>query len=260
MTASSRGTKILIAVLGALVVLLSIALFVVTRSPKEAVEDRPLAAAPPPDRQQGGFARAASGPGAQPPARARNELGQPLNEDGRPMGPPEKLERTRTRPIAPGEVPLTPPLFTDAAQRATFKRWWVDELGRRIAIYQTLEPRAHYPSAQDTHDMLDALYDAAEPRGPGESVEQAYQRRQAWQSLWKQFLDTYGATLHTAVSRGGDPQYGDTPAPPVQPPGADRTDVPPAQPATDSPPGRGPAGTEESTPVRQEGDVRASGN
>lgn len=237
MGALPRSTRILIGLLTAAVVGLSIALFMVTRTPNPSAREQ-KSVAPAPDRDQGGFSAARPGAPDRPPARARNELGQPLNEDGRPIGPPEKLAELRNKPIAPGEVPITPPRFTDPAHRAAFKRWWIDELTRRVAIYRDLEPRPDYPPIEDTTRLIDALYDAAEPRAPGESVEQAYRRRQDWHALWKQFLDTHGATVQTVVSRGGDPQYGPTPAPPVQPPGTSIQDAPPAEPANDAPPTR----------------------
>jgi hypothetical protein len=242
MAESSRGTRIAIAALGVAVIALVIALAIVMRR-SDAPAEAGRAAPPSSSRgEQGGFARPAPDVDglSRPPAQARNELGQPLNEDGRPIGPPHTLARIRNKAIAPGELPLTPPLFTDAAERAAFKRWWTAELGRRIAIYETLEPGTGYPSAADTAAMLDELYDTAEPRTPDETVAQAYARRQRWHALWQQFLDTRGATLHTVMSRGGDPQYGTTPAPPVQPPGVPEGDGEPAPPATDSPPGRDP--------------------
>jgi hypothetical protein len=176
---------------------------------------------------------------ARPPALARNALGQPLDENGRPIGPPDKLARIRNQPLEPGALPITPPLFADPAQRAQFKRWWVDELGRRTNIYQELEPDIAYPGPEETASLLDAFYDASEPRAPGETVEQALARRKQWRDLWKRFLSDYGATPQTISSRGGDPQYGQTPEPPVQPPGVPEEKPLPAPPALDTPPGRG---------------------
>jgi hypothetical protein len=241
MKPSQRGTTIIIAVLSAAVIALVIALVVVTRPGETPPAGQPPQAAAPADRGQGGFAPALSGATpAKPPARAKNELGQPLGQDGRPIGPAEKLAAIRNKPVAAGEVPLTPPLFTDATRRAAFKQWWVTEMRRRIAIYQDLEPSPEYPSAEAAARLLDELYDAAEPRRPGESVQDAYGRRRTWQTLWKQFLDSYGATVHTVMSRAGDPQYGTTPPPPVQPPGVPDDSAPPATPAESAPPGRGP--------------------
>ena len=246
---SQNGTKTLIMVLSVTVIGLSVALFLVMR-PSEAPEPAPRAVpqedAPPQRaaRDQGGFGQVAPslrGP-SRPPALARNALGQPLDENGRPIGPPEKLARIRSKAIEPGALPITPPLFSDPAKRAKFKRWWVDELGRRTSIYQELEPDVAYPAPEETAELLDAFYDASEPRAPGESVEDALARREQWRDLWKRFLSEYGATPQTISSRGGDPQHGETPAPPVQPPGAstETGEKPaPAPPALDAPPGRG---------------------
>lgn len=258
---SQNGTKILITVLSVTVIGLSIALFMITRPPAAPAVGN-TTQAPPPGRaardQGGGFGQVAPslrGP-SRPPALARNALGQPLDENGRPIGPPDKLARIRNKPIEPGALPITPPLFSDPAQRAAFKRWWVDELGRRASIYQQLEAGPAYPAPEETARLLDAFYDASEPRAPGESVEQALARRKEWRDLWKRFLSEYGATPQTISSRGGDPQYGETPAPPVQPPGVAEETAPPAPPALDAPPGRG-AG-EASGPVPgEEGTDRA---
>lgn len=183
-----------------------------------------------------------------PPEIRRNELGQPLNEDGRPIGPPDKLRAIRNRALEPGEVPLEPPLFDDPAERARFKKWWVDEMGRRIDVYEDLEPRDDgYPTAEETEKLLDDYYDSAEPRHPDESVDDAYARRQQWRTLWQQILDDYGGTIQTLSSRGGDPQFGDTPDPPVTPPGTIDSDGEPAPPSDVVPPGRGneePGGTD----------------
>lgn len=240
-------TRIIIAVLSAAVIGLVIALYVVTR-PSDAPSAVPAPVEPAQkdvsERGRSSFGRAAPGlRGAnRPPARARNELGQPLDENGRPIGPSDKLARIRNKPLEPGELPTTPPLFSDPAQRAAFKRWWVDELARRVAIYETLEPRDDYPPPEETAALLDQLYDASEPRAPNETVEQAIERRRRWHELWKRVLDTYGATPQTIASRGGDPQYGQPPAPPVPIPGIPDPDtpVPPAPESSMTPPGRGP--------------------
>lgn len=257
-------TKIIIAVLGAAVIGLAIALYLVTRPPAE-----PSAAPAPeaqarddvPDRGRSSFGRTAPGLRGpnRPPARARNELGQPLDESGRPIGPSDKLARIRNQPLEPGELPTTPPLFADPAQRAAFKRWWVEELSRRVAIYETLEPRDDYPPPEEAAALLDQLYDASEPRAPGETVEQAIDRRRQWNTLWKRFLDTYGATPQTIASRGGDPQYGQPPAPPVQIPGVPDPDtpVPPAPESSMTPPGRGPDDPAAPVPGPENGADRA---
>jgi hypothetical protein len=253
MATSSTGGRALITVLAAAVVGLSVTLFLVMR----AEPDRPpasadAAATPGPDAREdrgGGFAQARR-PGlapAGPPARAFNDLGQPLDEDGRPIGPPRKVQRLRNRPIADGELPMAPPRFDDAAKRAQFKRWWVDEFARRVAIFEQLEPGEGYPDAREASAMLDELYDSSEPRGPDESVEQAIERRRRGRLVARRFLDIYGVPPYTIVTRGGDPQHGTPTPPPFQPPGSDTEPGPPAEPADEAPPGRDstePGGTE----------------
>jgi hypothetical protein len=243
---SRKGTRALIAALVVAVLGLSAALFLVTRPDDESgAPGAPGAseARGPAAERSSAFAQARppSLGQAAPPARAFNELGQPLDENGRPIGPPQKLQHLRNRPIAEGELPITPPRFDDPAQRAKFKKWWVDEFARRVAIFEKLEPGEGYPRAEETAAMLDDFYDAAEPRGPDESVEQAMERRRRWRELARQFLDTYGVPPYTIVTRGGDPQHGAPAPPPFQPPGAELEPGPPAETATEAPPGRDPA-------------------
>lgn len=251
MGSSRTGSRALIVLLSIAVIGLSIALFMVGRSPEEQVAPAPERPAPAPEARGSGFARAPAPSLANaggPPARAFNELGQPLDENGRPIGPPQKLARLRNRAIAEGELPVTPPRFTDAAQRAEFKEWWVDEFARRVAIFEQLEPReGGYPDPAETEALLDSFYDASEPRAPDEPVEQAIERRRQWRDMHRQFLDTYGVPPYTIITRAGDPQYGEPTPPPFQPPGAGTGAAPPAEPATEAPPGRStdePGGTE----------------
>lgn len=264
MATSRNGTRALIALLVAAVVGLSVALFLVTR-PGPDPQAAPATASREPESaansdRGSGFTQARR-PGitpAGPPARAFNDLGQPLDENGRPIGPPHKLERLRNRAIAEGEMPMSPPLFDDAAQRAQFKKWWVDEFARRVAIFEKLEPGQGYPSAEETAKMLDELYDTSEPRGPNESVEQAMERRRRGREIARQFLDVYRVPPYTIVTRGGDPQHGAPTPPPFQPPGADTEPGPPAEPATEAPPGRDTAAPGGTNPLDGAGDGRAS--
>jgi hypothetical protein len=251
MATSRTGARALIALLAAAVIGLSVALFLVTRPEPEPQRDAEARAEPAPaarDDRGSGFTQARQ-PGlpAGPPARAFNDLGQPLDENGRPIGPPHKLQRLRNQPIAEGELPMQPPRFDDPAQRARFKKWWVDEFARRVAIFEKLEPGEGYPRAEEAAAMLDELYDTSEPRGPDESVEQAMERRRRGREVARQFLDIYGVPPYTIVTRGGDPQHGTPTPPPFQPPGADIEPGPPAEPASEAPPGRDeatPGGTE----------------
>ncbi len=253
MATSRNGNRALIAVLVAAVVGLSVALFMVTRprADREPEAGAPATARPAPaaDDRGASFSQARA-PGlapAGPPARAFNDLGQPLDENGRPIGPPQKLQRLRNSAIAEGELPMSPPRFDDAAQRARFKKWWVDEFARRVTVFEKLEPGEGYPGASETTAMLDQLYDTSEPRGPDETVEQAIERRRRGREIARRFLDIYGVPPYTIVTRGGDPQHGAPTPPPFQPPGAEIEPGPPAEPATEAPPGRdtaAPGGTE----------------
>jgi hypothetical protein len=260
MATSRKGNRGLIAALVAAVVGLSVALFMVTRPRPADERDRdgdPRAGAPATaqaDPAASSFAQARR-PGLPdgPPARAFNDLGQPLDENGRPIGPPHKLQGLRNRPIAEGELPMTPPRFDDAAQRARFKKWWVDEFARRVDVFEKLEPGEGYPGAGEMAAMLDELYDSSEPRGPGETVEQAIERRRRGREIARRFLDVYGVPPYTIVTRGGDPQHGAPTPPPFQPPGADIEPGPPAEPATEAPPGRDPAAPGGTEPLDQDG-------
>jgi hypothetical protein len=226
-------------VIAVMAMVIAVLVFLLVRGTSSTSDRAP---APGRDPSAAGFARRGgrAGDHGPPPSLRRNELGQPLDEDGRPIGPPAKLRQLRNRPLEPGDVPLVPPLFDDAGDRARFKQWWVDEMGRRVRVFEGLEPReGGYPTEDQTRRLLDDYYDAIEPRGPDESVDSAYARRQAWRRLWQQFLDDYGAPIKTVSSRGGDPQHGPTPDPPVAPPGVPEPDPEPA-PESEPPPGRGP--------------------
>ncbi len=177
-------------------------------------------------------------------------------QDGRRHAP-SRPARIRNRPIPDGEIPLTPPRFADRGQRARFKAWWVTEFKRRMRVYQRLEPGRSYPPPEEADRLLEDYYDAAEPRAPDESVDAALKRHHQRQALWQQFLNQYGATVKTVVSRGGDPQYGATPKPPVDPPGTTQTKPPAAEPAPQVPPGATPgspppAGDSDSPPPAPE--------
>jgi hypothetical protein len=264
MATSRKGNRALIAALVAAVVGLSVALFMVTRPRPDRDGDAraatPATAPDPAASDRGSSFAQARRPGLVPdgpPARAFNDLGQPLDENGRPIGPPHKLQGLRNRPIAEGELPITPPRFDDAAQRARFKKWWVDEFARRVAVFEKLEPGEGYPGAGETTAMLDELYDTSEPRGPDETVEQAIERRRRGREIARRFLDIYNVPPYTIVTRGGDPQHGAPTPPPFQPPGADVEPGPPAEPATEAPPGRDPTAPRRTEPLDEDGAGRA---
>ena len=141
-----------------------------------------------------------------------------------PAVPPVKIANA---PIAAGELPLTPPLFDDPNARAAFKQWWKTEFTRRIGIYERLEPEKKYPGDDTVQKLLDDYYEAAEPRRPGESIEDAQKREQAFYDRWNEFLKVFGAPMATISSRAGDPQYGATPPVPGVPGGGEP--IPPAK-------------------------------
>lgn len=226
MATARRSRKLVLAVLVAAILAVALILALRKRG-TERTDGAPAGGA--------GAARAADplaawvgrGGRTEPPVK-RNAQGQPLDAQGRPIGPGEPLRRPPAD-FDPTEVPVTPPRFEDPAERAAYKRWWVKEGTRRAEIYKRLEPAEGYPSAAETAALLDAFYDAAEPRGPDESVESAHARRQEWRRLLAELTAAFhGAPPQTVFSRGGDPQYGEPNPPPVAPPGADE---PPPEPA-----------------------------
>jgi len=221
----NRGLRIAVVVLGGLVIVLGVLLWRSTRSagggddPRAIPDKAPLQGRQMNQRRQ--------------PRPMRNELGQPTDLNGKPISPRDKLVKRTPQRIEPGEVPITPPLFDDENDRARYRAWWVEELTRRASVYKTLEP-GDYPSDDEIAELLAKFYDAAEPRRPGESIEDAHERRKQYRDLWQQFLDEMGATAKTVATRGGDPQFGEPTEPPVQPPGADE---PPPEPTPQPEPG-----------------------
>jgi len=163
-----------------------------------------------------------------------NSIGQPLDERGRPIGPPTR--QIRNPPITKGSVPLPPPLFDNARDRAAYKGWWVAEFSRRVKIYERINPRSDYPPPDAAERMLDQLYELSEPQRldePSESFEE--RSRKLMNQLYPNFLRAFGgATPQTIQSVAGDPMYGAAPEPPVQPPGMDLG----AAPAEPPPPGK----------------------
>ncbi len=157
-----------------------------------------------------------------------NELGQPLDERGKPIGPPttEKLNAFVPR-IEKGELPMNPPRFDDPADRARYRAYWVRELQRRLAIWQKENPGRDFPGDGDTERMLAELYDAGELAADNEG-QAALDRQKRWAELFREFLDRYGTTPGGAAAFGSDPQYGPVPEPPVRPAGYDAPEPEPA--------------------------------
>ncbi len=138
--------------------------------------------------------------------------------DGRvpATAPPSSAERA----LAAGELPLRPPGFASAADRARFRAWWIDEYERRTRIYREHHPDEAYPSEEDTTRMLESFYDLGEPPRPGETAEDLDDRQQAWFEAWSDLTAAFGTPPMTILTFGGDPQYGAGAPPPVVPPGA----------------------------------------
>lgn len=123
------------------------------------------------------------------------------------------------RKLAAGEFPVRPPGFDDAAARAKFRAWWIDEYSRRTRIYVEHNPGEH-PNEEETKRLLEQLYDQGEPPRPGETAEQLDARQQAWFETWRTLTAAFGTPPKTVISFGGDPQYGVGESPPVLPAGA----------------------------------------
>jgi hypothetical protein len=123
------------------------------------------------------------------------------------------------RKLAAGEFPLRPPGFDDAAARAKFRAWWIEEYSRRARIYNEHNPGEH-PNDEETKRLLEQLYDQGEPPRPGETAEQLDARQQAWFETWRTMTAAFGTPPKTVISFGGDPQYGVGSEPPVLPAGA----------------------------------------
>ncbi|WP_428263315.1 hypothetical protein [Haliangium sp.] len=258
MASSRSGSKHFVVIAAVVAVGLSAVLYLLTRPPEKAPDPTvavPAQPAPEPARAGGAFAAVGQGPRPTLPAKTQgrtNQLGQPLDLNGRPIGPPPQARPT-IRPLDRNTFPLVPPRIEDADKRAQFKQWWKDELKRRVEIYQRIEPRDEgYPDMADTDKMLDTLYEAGEPRREGETDDQIMARRQDWRTTLRDFTQRFGAPPYTVLTRGGDPQYGEPTAPPIEVSNNPPPTPQPAEPSTESPPGRGPGdpGGSEPMPAR----------
>jgi hypothetical protein len=139
---------------------------------------------------------------------------------------PGEIPRNAAGEVAPGEIPLTPPLFDNALDRERYRAWWIGEFLRRVAIYQRLEPRPNYPMEPETRRLAVRLYDSGEPRRPGETVDSARARAEAHHAAMMEFFKHFGTMPKSVLTRAGDPQYGMPVPPPVQDPGLS---IPPRQ-------------------------------
>ena len=120
--------------------------------------------------------------------------------------------------LARGELPVTPPGFADAAMRAKFRAWWLEEGTRRAGVYRQRFPSNTLPNDDETRRLLDEMYDAGEPPRAGETAEQVDARHQHWFERWQDFSAAYGEPPMAVFSYGGDPAFGKG-APPPEVPG-----------------------------------------
>jgi len=127
--------------------------------------------------------------------------------------PPLKPQGPQPVTLRPGELPLTPPAFANPEERTAFRKWWMQELERRIAVYQKLEPGHPFPTQEEAAHLIGEFYDAAEARRPGESADEASARADQLFERLNDFIAAFGAPPQTVSTRAGDPQYG-TPLPP----------------------------------------------
>jgi hypothetical protein len=110
--------------------------------------------------------------------------------------------------LARGDLPVTPPGFADAATRARFRAWWLEESARRAGVYRQRFPSNTLPNDEETRRLLDEMYDAGEPPRAGESAEEVDARHQRWYERWQDFTAAYGEPPMGVFSYGGDPAFG----------------------------------------------------
>lgn len=117
------------------------------------------------------------------------------------------------------DLPMTPPLFPDPATRDTFRSYWIREMGRRVANYESLHANRVYPGDRATERLLGDLYDAAETPAPG--IDEADMDRHVarLQRVLSDFHDMLGAPPMDVSSEGDDSRFGPPADPPVLPPG-----------------------------------------
>lgn len=180
----------------------------------------PAAAEP---RRPGGTVRLGDGTSAARPP--------PALPGGRNLPPPPadfdpgsaRVESTDPRlaeMLARGELPVTPPGFSDDAMRARFRAWWLEESARRTSVYRQRFPSSTLPDEETTRRMLEEMYDAGEPPRAGETAEQVDARHQRWFERWQDFSAAFGQPPMGVFSYGGDPSFGSGAPPPDLPEGA----------------------------------------
>ncbi|CAN5841465.1 hypothetical protein BH11MYX3_BH11MYX3_13970 [soil metagenome] len=110
--------------------------------------------------------------------------------------------------LARGDLPVTPPGFADAATRARFRAWWLEESARRTTVYRQRFPSTTLPNEDETRRLLEEMYDAGEPPRAGETAEGVDARHQRWFERWQDFTAAYGEPPMGVFSYGGDPAFG----------------------------------------------------
>jgi hypothetical protein len=153
------------------------------------------------------------------PGQRYNAQGQPVNAQGRPIGPPVGWDPQNVQPLAPGELPTSPPILDDPAQREQYKQYWVGEMKRRAAIWLKEHPDLPAPADADVDRVMDKLYDASEQWPLDETNEQTQVRSQELSDALEEFFDLYGDTPKSVSTFGEDPMYGPVPPPPFDVPG-----------------------------------------
>jgi len=119
--------------------------------------------------------------------------------------------------LARGELPVTPPGFSDDVGRAQFRAWWLEEGARRAGVYRQRFPSDTLPNDDEARRLLEEMYDAGEPPRAGEDAEDVDARHQRWFELWQDFTAAYGEPPMGVFSYGGDPAFGAGAPPPDLP-------------------------------------------
>ena len=170
--------------------------------------------------------------------RRYNDRGQPLDERGRPIGPPVGWTAENVEPVQPGELPMSPPVLRDPAEREAYRSYWVGEMKRRAGIWAAENPGS-YPDDAEATRLIERLYDAAEQWPQDETAEQTMARGRELNEAMQDFLGAFGTMPHSVATFGSDPQYGAVPPSPVELPGAAPVEEAPAvDPAERTPRGR----------------------
>ncbi len=181
--------------------------------------DRDDTTTTPAPRRAGGSVRLGEGTAAARPASStggRNLPPPPADFDpgSAPTNTPGVDPRV-VEQLARGELPVTPPGFTDDAERARFRTWWLAEGARRADVYRQRFPSDTLPNEDETRALLEEMYDAGEPPRPGEDAQDVDERHQRWFERWQDFTAAYGEPPMGVFSYGGDPAFGTGEPPPV---------------------------------------------